>query len=114
MSTPAPKRRGRPPKAAASPQGPPAAAHPTATFGASEVTAHRPLGLLEVQDSADLDALMLDSRVGRCVLARLSPTFALLRPGQEQAALEALRRAGHTPRVDGPSVRPAADPGGQS
>jgi hypothetical protein len=65
------------------------------------VVAHRPLSVLEVQDSADLDALLLDTRLAGQIVSRLGPTFALLTPGSEKAVLEALRKAGHLPRVVG-------------
>lgn len=113
-----PKKRGRPRKTAqtraATPTTAPASTAPTSTAPAStapsstasldsfpvgQVTAHRPVTLLEVQDSADLDVLLLDGKVGAHVLTRLSPTFALLAPGSEKAVLDALRKAGHTPRV---------------
>lgn len=67
-------------------------------FGVDRATAHRPLSLLEVQDPADLDAL-LQGRVGGMVLQRLSPQVAVLNPGSDQAVLEALKKAGHTPKV---------------
>ena len=108
-----PKKRGRPRKTAqteaATPTTAPASTAPASTaptstasldsFPVGQVTAHRPVTLLEVQDSADLDVLLLDGKVGAHVLTRLSPTFALLTPGSEKAVLDALRKAGHTPRV---------------
>lgn len=103
-----PKKRGRPRKTAqtraATPTTAPASTAPSSTasldsFPVGQVTAHRPVTLLEVQDSADLDVLLLDGKVGAHVLTRLSPTFALLTPGSEKAVLDALRKAGHTPRV---------------
>ncbi|MDO4245791.1 MAG: hypothetical protein Q4C89_07195, partial [Deinococcus sp.] len=65
----------------------------------SEVTAHRPVSLLEVQDAADLDVLLLDSKLAPHLLTRLSPTVALLAKDSEKAVLDALRKAGHTPKV---------------
>lgn len=108
-----PKKRGRPRKTAqtkaVTPTTAPASTAPSSTapsstasldsFPVGQVTAHRPVTLLEVQDSADLDVLLLDGKVGAHVLTRLSPTFALLTPGSEKAVLDALRKAGHTPRV---------------
>lgn len=66
--------------------------------GVARATAHRPLSLLEVQDPADLDAL-LQGRLGTMVLQRLSPTVAVLNPGSDAAALGVLKKAGHTPKV---------------
>ena len=65
----------------------------------AELTAHRPVSLLEVQDAADLDVLLLDSKLAPHVLTRLSATAALLASGSEKAVLDALRKAGHTPKV---------------
>lgn len=108
-----PKKRGRPRKTAqtkaVTPTTAPASTAPSSTapfstasldsFPVGQVTAHRPVTLLELQDSADLDVLLLDGKVGAHVLTRLSPTFALLTLGSEKAVLDALRKAGHTPRV---------------
>lgn len=55
--------------------------------------------ILEVQDMAQLLELGRDPKVGRYLLARLSDTVALVDPGAEQALIEALRAAGHTPRT---------------
>ncbi|UBV44710.1 hypothetical protein LAJ19_16245 (plasmid) [Deinococcus taeanensis] len=108
--TQAPKKRGRPPKSGktVSPAPAPTEAQPTEAQpqpllpGVQRVVAHRPLSVLEVQDSADLDALLQDARVAGQVVSRLGPTFALLVPGSEKAVLEALRKAGHLPKVVGP------------
>ena len=85
MSDP-PKKRGRPPKVRAEGEG-------------GEVIAHTPLSLLEVQESADLDALMADPRLSPHILTRLDPHFALVRPEGQAPLLAALRKAGHTPRL---------------
>ncbi|GGR74972.1 hypothetical protein GCM10008959_40150 [Deinococcus seoulensis] len=114
MTDQTPKRRGRPPKARPEETPAPAApaparkarakaapALPEPTFIPERLTVHAGLILLEVQDPADLDALLSDTRLSPHVAERLAPTFALLRPGTDAAALDALRRAGHTPRVNG-------------
>lgn len=114
MTDHTPRRRGRPPKVrpeetttptAPAPAGTARAkaapALPEPTFIPERLTVHAGLTLLEVQDPADLDALLSDPRLGAHVAERLAPTFALLRPGTDAAALDALRRAGHTPRVTG-------------
>ncbi|GGK40655.1 hypothetical protein GCM10008955_38060 [Deinococcus malanensis] len=108
--TQAPRKRGRPPKSGKTlpPEPAPKEAQPTeATFqpllpGVRRVVAHRPLSVLEVQDSTDLDMLLLDARVAGQVVSRLGPNFALLVPGSEKAVLDALRKAGHLPKVVGP------------
>ncbi|UQN09599.1 hypothetical protein [Deinococcus sp. QL22] len=97
--TDAPKKRNPPTKRVKTP--PTASASQPLLSGVQTVVAHRPLSVLEVQDSADLDALLLDARFAGQVVSRLGPTFALLTPGSEKAVLEALRKAGHLPRVVG-------------
>jgi hypothetical protein len=64
-----------------------------------EVLAHSDLTLLEVSDAADLQALLLDARVNPFVMAVVSSTQALVLPQHSKALLEALRKAGHTPKV---------------
>jgi hypothetical protein len=66
-----------------------------------ETVAHHNLSLIEVADPADLSALMLDSRVRIYILARLSDTVAVALPQHHKALLEALRKAGHTPKLGG-------------
>ncbi|WP_161884005.1 hypothetical protein [Deinococcus alpinitundrae] len=95
--TDVPKKRGRPPTAAK----PAASALPDTLPPGVQVVAHRPLSVLEVQDSADLDALLLDVRLAARVVSRLAPTVALLTPGSEKEVLEVLRKAGHLPKVVG-------------
>ncbi|GGJ88681.1 hypothetical protein [Deinococcus aquiradiocola] len=88
-----PKRRGRPPK--------PPAAPPDPLAGVTRLTAHRPLALLEVQDAADLDALMQDPRLTPHIAARLDPLFALVLPASVERLQAALLKAGHTPKLLG-------------
>lgn len=64
-------------------------------------TLHAPLVLIEVADGADLSALLSDSRLAPLIVARLSDTAALALPGNARALLDALRKAGHTPKVAG-------------
>ncbi|WP_019010780.1 hypothetical protein [Deinococcus aquatilis] len=96
--TDAPKKRSPPTRRAKAPPTDPAS---LPLSRVQTVVAHRPLSVLEVQDSADLDALLLDTRLAGQIVSRLGPTFALLTPGSEKAVLEALRKAGHLPRVVG-------------
>ena len=57
------------------------------------------VSVLEAQDLAQLLELGRDPRVGRCLLARLSDTVALVDPGAEEELVKTLRAAGHTPRI---------------
>jgi hypothetical protein len=66
---------------------------------AGQVLAHQDLSLLEVSEAADLQSLMLDARVKPLILAAVSSTQALVLPQNTKALLEALRKAGHTPKV---------------
>ncbi len=68
-------------------------------FAVSQLTAHRPLGLLEVQDKADLDALLADPRLAPQITLRLDDRFALVLPAQLERLQAALLKAGHTPRL---------------
>ena len=98
--TQVPKKRGRPPKSG---KAVPTEALPQPLLpGVQRVVAHQPLSVLEVQDSADLDALLLDTRVAGQIVSRLDSHFALLIPGGEKVVLDALRKAGHLPKVVGP------------
>ncbi|MFC4454392.1 hypothetical protein [Deinococcus sonorensis] len=82
------KRRGRGPKV-----------EPAGADGVAQLTAHRPLTLLEVQEKSDLDALMASPKLSVHILARLDDHFALVQPDAQERLLTALRKAGHTPRV---------------
>jgi hypothetical protein len=63
------------------------------------VVAHQGLTLLEVADSTDLTALMLDARLKPLIFGQLSPTQALVLPQHHKSLLETLKKAGHTPKV---------------
>ncbi|AFZ68245.1 hypothetical protein [Deinococcus peraridilitoris] len=65
------------------------------------VTVHAPLTLIEVTDAADLDALQGDARLAPLIVARVSATVAVALPDKARALLDALRKAGHTPKVSG-------------
>ncbi|WP_407569474.1 hypothetical protein [Deinococcus altitudinis] len=101
--TSSPGNGGRAPKKAA-----PIQAAQTG-FGVSKPTAHRPLGLLEVQESADLDALMADPRLAGQIAMRLDERFALVLPASLERLQAALLKAGHTPKLVGPK---SSGPGG--
>ena len=57
------------------------------------------VALLEVRSAAELVEIARDPRLGRHLLGRLSDSVALVDPGQEEALAEALRAAGHTPKM---------------
>ncbi|WP_424950971.1 hypothetical protein [Deinococcus sp.] len=90
-----PKKRGRPPKV--KPAAPGTEASPS--FSVSRLTAHRPLGLLEVQQPADLDALLADPRLSPHIAMRLDGRFALVLPASLERLQSALLKVGHTPRL---------------
>jgi hypothetical protein len=116
---PAPKKRGRPPKVkvtgetpepAPSPEPSPAKrgrkarAAPEAErphFGVGQPTVHRPLGLLEVQEGHDLDALLADPRLAPHIAMRLDERFALVLPASLERLQAALLKVGHTPKLLG-------------
>ncbi len=114
---PAPKKRGRPPKIkvkapdetpelAPSPakRGRKARAAPEAErphFGVGQPTVHRPLGLLEVQEGHDLDALLADPRLAPHIAMRLDERFALVLPASLDRLQAALLKVGHTPKLQG-------------
>lgn len=98
----APAKRGRKPKAA------PTSAEPP-TFGVGQLTAHRPLGLLEVQEKTDLDALLADPRLAPHIAMRLDERFALVLPAQLEKLQAALLKVGHTPRLQGAGPTGAAE-----
>ena len=64
-----------------------------------EVVLHEGLTLIEVSDEAELTALQADARLKDFILARLSPTEAVVLPQHSQSLLKALLKAGHTPKV---------------
>ncbi len=88
-----PAKRGRKPKSL------PDAAQPS--FGVGKLTAHRPLGLLEVQEKADLDALLADPRLSPHIAMRLGDHFALVLPASLERLQAALLKVGHTPKLTG-------------
>ena len=88
--------------AATAPQATPQAT-PQAGAGTLERTsppsAHVGLTLLEVADPADLRALEADPRIRPFLVRILSERHAAVLPGSHAALLEALKKAGHTPKV---------------
>ena len=88
-----PAKRGR------KPQSFPGTMQPS--FGVGKLTAHRPLGLLEVQEKADLDALLADPRLSPHIAMRLDDRFALVLPASLDRLQAALLKVGHTPKLVG-------------
>lgn len=64
-----------------------------------EAVLHANLPLIEVAEAWQLDALLADASVARCVLARLSDRVAVVGPGQVDALHARLRKLGHTPKT---------------
>ena len=100
-------KRGRTPKEAAAAG---AVQSPQAGFRVSKMTAHRPLGLLEVQESSDLDALLADPRLSGQIAMRLDERFALVLPASLERLQAALLKAGHTPKLTGSKSGDAGRP----
>ncbi len=67
--------------------------------GMSQPVFHENLPLIEVEDSFLLDNLYADPRAAQYLLTRLSETVAVVAPGQVDALLARLIKAGHTPTV---------------
>ena len=85
---PAPDTRGG---AVRMPQSNPAARFP--------VNMHRQVSLVRTSEPIVTEELMARRAIARLVVGRLSDTVLLVRADDEDALLEELRRAGHTPRV---------------
>jgi hypothetical protein len=65
----------------------------------SQSILHDNLPLIEVADPLILDDLYADSRAAQFLLTRLSPTIAVIVPGQMEALLARLLKLGHTPKM---------------
>lgn len=63
------------------------------------VKLHRQVSLVRTVDPMLAEELLARKSLARHVAGRLSPTVLLVRPEEEEAVLEELRRMGHTPRV---------------
>lgn len=70
--------------------------HPTTRI---PVKLHRQVALLRTSEPLVAEELLARRTLARLVAGRLSPTVLLVRPEDEDAFLEELRRMGHTPRV---------------
>lgn len=63
------------------------------------VKLHKQVSLIRTTDPLLAEELLARKSLARMVVGRLSPTVLLVRPEEEEALLEELRRMGHTPRV---------------
>lgn len=64
------------------------------------VKLHRRVSLIQAADAVLAEELLARKGLARLVVGRLSETVLLVRPGEEDAVLEELRRMGQTPRVE--------------
>ena len=60
---------------------------------------HRQVSLIRTADPILAEELLARKTLAKLVVGRLSETILLVRPDEEEAVLEELRRMGHTPRV---------------
>jgi hypothetical protein len=67
--------------------------------GRIPVKLHRQVALVRTTDPLVTEELLARKGIARLVAGRLSDTVLLVRPDDEEALLEELRRMGHTPRV---------------
>ncbi len=63
------------------------------------VKLHKNVTLIRTSEPVLADELLARKSLARLILARLADTFLLVRPDEAEAAIEELRRMGHTPRV---------------
>lgn len=63
------------------------------------VKLHKQVSLIRTTDPLLAEELLARKSLARMVVGRLSPMVLLVRPEEEEALLEELRRMGHTPRV---------------
>ncbi|HEV3122201.1 MAG TPA: hypothetical protein VGY53_09870 [Isosphaeraceae bacterium] len=63
------------------------------------VKLHRNVALLRTNDPLMAEELLARKSLARLVAGRLSDTVLLVRPEEEEALLDELRKMGHTPRV---------------
>jgi hypothetical protein len=60
---------------------------------------HRNVSLIQVAEPMLAEELLARKNLARLIVGRLSETALLVRPEEEDAILDELRRMGHTPRV---------------
>lgn len=63
------------------------------------VKLHKNVSLIRVAEPILAEELLARKTLARLVTGRLSDTVLLIRPEEEDAVLDELRRMGHTPRV---------------
>ncbi|MFO0888648.1 MAG: hypothetical protein U0790_05805 [Isosphaeraceae bacterium] len=63
------------------------------------VKLHKNVTLIRTSEPMLAEELVARKALARLVLARLSETFLLVKPDEAEAAIEELRRMGHTPRI---------------
>jgi hypothetical protein len=63
------------------------------------VKLHKAVALIRTSDPILVEELLARKTLARLVAGRLSDTVLLVRPEEEDAILDELRRMGHTPRV---------------
>jgi hypothetical protein len=63
------------------------------------VKLHKNVTLIRTSERMLAEELLARKSLARLVLARLSDTILLVKPDEVEAALEELRRMGHTPRI---------------
>jgi hypothetical protein len=68
----------------------------------SGLVLHTNLTLIEVAEPLLLEELRADRRLAPLLVAQLSDRVVIVKPGEEEAVMRALLRAGHTPKVINP------------
>jgi hypothetical protein len=63
------------------------------------VKLHRNVALIRTSEPVLTEELLARKSLARLVLARLSETFLLVRPDETDAAIDELRKMGHSPRI---------------
>ena len=63
------------------------------------VKLHRNVTLIRTSEPMLAEELLARKSLARLVLARLSDTVLLIKPDEADAAVDELRKMGHTPRV---------------
>lgn len=63
------------------------------------VKLHKNVVLIRTAEPMLAEELLARKGLARLVLARISDNFLLVKPDESEAAIEELRRIGHTPRI---------------